>query len=83
MSRQTTGLPRALRRPLKLKLFPSLSVVVVVVVELFLLFVGTPVDFASRVVERVKAASRSYRKDMRMAEYLSVKMIIPQAIVCI
>lgn len=55
-------LPRALSSPLKLRVLPSLESVVLelVVVDEDELPLGAPVDDASRVRERVNAASRSY-----------------------
>lgn len=51
----------AFNNPLKLSVLPSFSVAAAVVLSGT---VGAPVDFESRDVERVKAASRSSRRRM-------------------
>jgi hypothetical protein len=51
-------IPRAFNKPLRLRLFPSLSEELEELEEDDLV-VGTPVDEESRVTERVNAASRS------------------------
>ena len=60
---------RLLKRPLKLKVEPSLfASVVVVVVEGFVDAVdaGAPVEVESRVKERVKAASKSSKRRIHL-----------------
>jgi hypothetical protein len=57
---------RLLRSPLRLNVEPSLLVSLVVEVLLDELLVGVPVDLASRLTERVKAASRSSNNKIQL-----------------